>query len=147
MAIPGIHELEELCGAGLPDDYLRLLNSYPAALRQAARAEDDSFSEGTVAEVDLMAELSDLVEINHEVRLGPVLDPKGQEFRWPEQLLVIGETGDGDYYCVDTDGEHQGVLQFRHQSVEFESVADSLDEFVGMLLDRYVADGPSVKHK
>lgn len=142
-----ISELEELCGARLPHDYLRLLSNYPPALRTAVRAEDDSCLEGTVAEVELMSEPSDLVEINREVRLGPVLDPKGVEFRWPVQLLVIGETGDGDYYCVDTDGEHQGVLQFRHQSVEFENVADSLDEFVGMLLDSYVTGEESAKQK
>ena len=147
VTIPDFHELEELCGAGLPDDYLSLLNNYPPALRTAVRAEDDSGTEGTVAEVELMSELLDLVEINREVRLGPVLDPEGEEFRWPVQLLVIGETGDGDYYCVDTDGEHQGVLQFRHQSVEFESVADSLDEFVGMLLDSYVIGDDSPKQK
>ena len=147
MQLAQISELEELCGARLPHNYLRLLSNYPPALRTAVRAEDDSCSEGTVAEVELMSELSDLVEINREVRLGPVLDPKGVEFRWPVQLLVIGETGDGDYYCVDTDGEHQGVLQFRHQSVEFENVADSLDEFVGMLLDSYVTGEESAKQK
>ena len=147
MAIPGIQELEELCGVGLPQGYLRLLSNYPAALRTAIRAEDHSKSEGTVAEVELMAEMADILEINREVRLGPVLDPKGQEFRWPVQLLVIGETGDGDYYCVDTDGEHQGVLQFRHQSVEFELVADSLDEFVEILLDSYATGSDSAKQK
>ena len=147
MVLPRISDLEQMCGASLPMNYLHMLNSYPPALRKAFRADDDSCSEGTVAEVELMAELSDLVEINREVRLGPVLDPKGVEFRWPVQLLVIGETGDGDYYCVDTDGEHQGVLQFRHQSVEFENVADSLDEFVGMLLDSYVNGDESAKQK
>ncbi len=147
MALPWISELEQMCGASLPENYLRLLHSYPPALRTAVRAEDDARWEGTVAEVELLSEPSDLVEINREVRLGPVLDPKGAEFRWPVQLLVIGETGDGDYYCVDTDGEHQGVLQFRHQSVEFENVADSLDEFVGMLLDSYVNGDESVEQK
>ena len=53
--------------------------------------------------------------------------------------MVIGETGDGDYYCIDTDGEHEGVLQFRHYSVEFEVIADSLNDFVEMLMDAFVA--------
>ena len=147
MTVSGIQELEELCAARLPEGYLTLLSSYPPALRKMVRADDESRDSGTVAEVELLAELPDLIEINREVRFCTVLDPEGREFRWPDQLLVIGETGDGDYYCVDTDGEHQGVLQFRHQSVEFENVADSLDEFVGMLLDSYVNGDESVEQK
>lgn len=72
------------------------------------------------------------------MRLAPILDPEGREFRWPDQLLVIGETGDGDYYCVDSDGEHEGVLQFRHFAVEFETIADSLEDFVELLIECFV---------
>ena len=42
---------------------------------------------------------------------------------------MIGETGEGDYYCIDVDGEHTGVLQFRHQEVDFEILTDSIGEF------------------
>ena len=131
-------ELSRICNAALPADYVALLDSYPGILRSATRADDKGDSEGTVAEVELLASLDDVIEINREVRIGPILDPEGQEFRWPGQLLVIGETGDGDYYCVDTDGEHAGVLQFRHHAVEFEIIADSLDEFVEMLVESFV---------
>lgn len=131
-------ELERICDASLPADYVALLDSYPGILRTATRADNRSDSEGTVADVELLASPDDIVEINREVRLGTILDPEGQEFRWPDQLLVIGETGDGDYYCVDTDGEHEGVLQFRHHAVEFEIIADSLAEFVEMLVESFV---------
>ena len=57
--------------------------------------------------------------------------------------MVIGETGDGDYYCVDLDGEHAGVLQFRHHAVEFETLADSLEEFVDMLTESFVTGDAS----
>jgi hypothetical protein len=130
--------LEQICDASLPVDYLALLDSYPEILRSVARADDGSDSEGIVSEVELLAGIDDIVEINREVRLEPVLDPQGLEFRWPDQLLVIGETGDGDYYCVDTDCEHEGVLQFRHHAVEFELIADSLAEFVEMLVESFV---------
>ena len=52
----------------------------------------------------------------------------------PETYLVIGETGDGDYYCLDTSGEQPGVLQFLNQPAEFECVTESLEEFVEMLV-------------
>ena len=131
-------ELEQLCDAPLPIDYLELLKSYPSTLASARRADDGSDSEGCVADVEFLARSEEILEINQEVRHGSILDPEGQEFRWPDQLLVIGETGDGDYYCVDTDGEHDGVLQFLHYAVEFESIADSLNDFVEMLLEAYV---------
>lgn len=138
MNSPSLQELERLCEASLPADYRALLDSYPEVLRLAARADDGGESDGMVADVELLANLQDIVEINREVRLGTILDPEGQEFRWPDQFLVIGETGDGDYYCVDADCEHEGVLQFRHHPVEFEIIADSLDEFVEMLVESFV---------
>jgi hypothetical protein len=130
-------ELEQLCEATLPVEYIGLLNAYPSNLLSAIRAEDGSDSEGTVSDVELLADPIQVVAINREVRQGTVHDPDGNEFRWPDQLLVIGETGDGDYYCMDCDGEHSGVLQFRHHSVEFEFIADSLQEFVELLLESF----------
>ncbi len=137
------HELEQLCEAPPPADYLALLKCYPAELRQSFRADDGQDFEGTVADVELLAESAEILKINQEVRMGTILDPEGREFRWPDQLLVIGETGDGDYYCVDTDGEHPGVLQFRHHAVEFEYIAESLSDFVDMLIESFVNRGDS----
>jgi hypothetical protein len=132
--------LEKLCEATLPADYVALLNAYPPHLLSAERAEDGHDSEGTVSEVELLADPMQVVAINQEVRMGTVHDPDGNEFRWPDQLLVIGETGDGDYYCVDCDGEHPGVLQFRHHPVEFEFITDSLQEFVELLLESFAGN-------
>lgn len=133
-----LKQLEQLCESSLPVEYISLLDQYPQALQFACRADDGSDTEDFVSSVELLASDEHILEINREVRLGTILDPEGLEFRWPDQLLVIGETGSGDYYCVDTDGEHSGVLQFRHYSVEFEVIADSLDEFVEMLMDAFV---------
>lgn len=133
-----VQDLEHLCDAQLPAEYIQLMKSYPSILAAACRADSGNDSEGFVSEVELFSSLEDVLEINREVRAVSILDPEGQEFRWPDQLLVIGETGDGDYYCVDLDGEHTGVLQFRHHAVEFEVIADSLEEFVDMLTESFV---------
>jgi hypothetical protein len=133
-----LQQLEEMCDAAIPRFYLAVLDAYPASLRDIRRADDGSLDEGQVSDVELLMSEADVVEINREVRAVTILDPEGQEFRWPDQLLVIGETGDGDYYCIDIDGEHEGVLQFRHYAVEFEVIADSLKEFVEMLEDAFV---------
>ena len=143
MKPEAIQDLEALCEASVPTDYIRLLDSYPQLLHAAFRADSGDDSEGVVSEVELFSSPTDVLEINREVRAITILDPEGQEFRWPDQLLVIGETGDGDYYCVDLDGEHAGVLQFRHHAVEFEIIADSLEEFVEMLIESFVTGSES----
>ena len=138
-----VQDLEHLCDARLPVEYIHLLKSYPSILATACRADSGDYSEGFVSEVELFSSPTDVLEINREVRAVSILDPEGQEFRWPDQLLVIGETGEGDYYCVDLDGEHAGVLQFRHHAVEFEVIADSLEEFVEMLIESFVTGSES----
>lgn len=138
-----VSHLEELCGAPLPAEYLRLIESYPSPLRKAARADSGDDSEGFVHDFELFSSMKTVLEINHEVRAAAILDPDGQEFLWPDQLLVIGETGDGDYYCVDLDREHEGILQFRHHAVEFETVAESLEEYIDLLIESFVTGSDS----
>ena len=138
MNSDAISQLEKLCEAPVPTACRAVLTNYPEALRGAVRADDGSDSEGLVSEAELLADAVEVLRINHEVRLEAVFDPEGREFRWPIPFLVIGETGDGDYYCVDATGEHEGVLQFRHHAVEFEPVADSMEEFIELLVECFV---------
>ena len=128
---------QELLGRPLPDPYLELLNDFPGVLRHARRAIDDSDSEGVVAEVEFIADSDSLLEINLEARCESVMDPEGLEFFWPGQLLIIGESGAGDYYCIDLNDDDGVVLQFDHQSVEFDEIADSLNEFVEILEEQF----------
>lgn len=138
---PALHrELELICDASLPEAYLSLMSSYPESLRRCERAGQGDISAGYVSQVELLSDIADVIEINREVRYETIPDPDGNEFRWPDQLLVIGETGEGDYYCIDVDGEHAGVLQFRHQEVNFEILTDSLDEFVKLLDEAFHRD-------
>jgi hypothetical protein len=132
-----IDQITELVGNAPPQDYLRLLHDYPEVLQSVNRAIDDSDSEGTVADVELLRRPSCILEINREARVDSVLEPDGTEFYWPDQLMIIGETGAGDYYCIDVDQQVVGVMQFDHHSVGFEVIADSLNEFVDMLEETF----------
>ena len=133
-----LSQLETLCQAPLPSACRAVFANYPEILRRAMRADDGSDTEGFVSEAELLADPATVLRINREVRLHSILDPEGREFRWPGTFLVIGETGDGDYYCVDASGEHEGVLQFRHHSVEFDTVAESMEEFHELLVECFV---------
>ena len=131
-------QLETLCQVPLPSECRAIYTDYPELLRKAVRADDGSETEGFVSEAELLADPAEVLKINREVREHSILDPEGQEFLWPVPFLVIGETGDGDYYCVDASGEHQGVLQFRHHTVDFDVVAESMEEFHELLVECFV---------
>ncbi len=135
-----LEQITELVGNVPPEEYLRLLLDYPEMLKSINRAIDDSTSEGTVADVELICDPACILEINREARVDSVLKPDGSNFFWPDQFMIIGETGEGDYYCIDVDQEVAGVMQFDHHSVGFEVIADSLDEFVEMLVEDPFAD-------
>lgn len=132
-------QLAWLCGGGIPDNYVDLLANYPRELLGAARFSESEVSTDrrSVSDVELLSQLTDVVRINEETRSISILEPDGSEFFWPEQLLIIGETGTGDYYCIDVSGECPGVLQYRHLPLEFEVIADSLEEFVDMVLSAF----------
>ncbi|MEQ9409664.1 MAG: SMI1/KNR4 family protein [Fuerstiella sp.] len=138
-----LHQLTELLGAPPGEEYLQLIRNYPERLKSAQRAIDDSDEEGVVADAELLMDLESVLEINQEARSDSFPDPEGQEFVWPQQFMVIGETGSGDYYCMDVRGEVEGVMQYNHQAVEFELIADSLQEFVEILYETFCDEDTS----
>lgn len=134
-------QLARLCSAEIPSAYRSLLGAYPESLRKIPRSDDGTAAEGFVGDVELLADLSDVLAINREARACAVRDPAGNEFTWPDQLLVIGESGTGDYFCVDTAADTGEVLRYLHCPNEFEVVADSLAEFVEMLQEAFSVIG------
>ena len=134
--------MTELTGIQLPDWYLSFLDDYPSVLRTARRSIDDSEQQGFVCNAELLEDEADVLTLNLEVRAESVESPDGMIFFWPDQMLVIGETGFGDYYCIDAAEEVEGVIQFDHQAVQFEVIADSLEEFVEILVDTFVSGIP-----
>ncbi len=132
--------LDTILPASVPDDYLKLLSHYPPTLLNARRAIDDSNDEGMVSQVELQIDLEAVLELNLEAREDSVPDPDGAERLWPDQFLIVGETGGGDYYCIDVLHEVPGVMQYDHQAVEYQQVAESLAEFVEILEDTFCED-------
>jgi len=134
-----LHELQTLTGFDIRSDYAQLVSSFPSQLMNIQRAGDGSEDEGQVNTVELMSDLIDVLDINQEVRFGPVPHPDGHDFYWPDQVLAIGENGEGDYYAIDLASEYLGVLFYDHQLVEFEEITESLDEYVELLQESFAA--------
>jgi hypothetical protein len=134
-----LNEIRELTGFEIREDYVRLIGEFPGQLLNIPRADDGSGDEGQVDTVELMSDLADVLDINQEVRSGSVEHPDGHQFYWPDQVLVIGENAEGDYYAIDLADEYPGVLFFDHQLVEFEEITDSLNEYVELLQESFPA--------
>lgn len=137
--LPAIRsELEFLCNGPIPDRWVQLISNYPDELRFALRSDDGSEDEGHVSDAELLADPADLLAINREVRSSNILDPANRPFSWPVRCLVIGETGDGDYYCLNADDPACGVIQFMHLPVRFKRLTTDLEGFLEMLFSAYV---------
>lgn len=137
--LPAIRrELEEICGTPLPSQWLQFLAEYPTELRLALRSDDGSEEEGCVGDAELLADPTELLAINREVRSTSIPDGDDQEFRWPRRYVVIGESGDGDYYCIDADDPKCGVHQFHHLPARFKRLTDGFAQFLEMLIEAYL---------
>ena len=133
-----LDQLAAMCGRSLPADYIDLLANYPQELTTAVRAIDESDSLGTVADAELLQSLECVIALNLEVRGQPLVTPDGTEQLWPDQFAVIGENGSGNYFCIDVNRDIEGIIEYDHQSVEFSECAESLQDFVDMLLETFV---------
>ena len=119
----------------------------------ALRSDDGSEDEGCVGDAELLADPADVLAINREVRGTSIPDGVNQEFRWPVRYVVIGESGDGDYYCINADDPHCGVHQFQHLPVRFKQLTDGFVEFLDIRdaeeaiynLDRTVFGGREIQ--
>lgn len=135
-----LQQLVRLLGRRPQQEYLDTLLDYPEPLRAARRAVDETDSEGVVSEVEFVLNPACVLDLNLEARRGSLVDPEGVEYAWPDSLLIIGETGSGDYYCIDVEAATTEVIQYNHQAVEWDVIADSLDEFVEILVDTFCAE-------
>ena len=95
MNTDDVKNLETQLGLALPDEWVRLMQDYPVALQNLIRHDGIG-----VREFELCNEPQLLAEFNEEVRDGLIYDSEGIAYDWPEEFLVIGDNGHGDYYCI-----------------------------------------------
>lgn len=119
-------------GLTLPAKWAGYMLSYPAALQGLVRPNGIG-----VREYEFCHEPQLLKELNEDVRFGPVIDSENILYDWPEEFLVIGDNGVGDYFCIDTNDAECNVLYFDHQLGEFFELGETLDTFVECLVEQY----------
>lgn len=111
--------IERRLGVKLPPFYAAFVTSYPVLPREAA----------DIAEYDVFDDPHRVIAANVLV-CGSL-----PGLSWPERLLVIGESGCGDYYAIQLDGGSEAVHCWNHEIGDFEESADSLAKFLEGLID------------
>lgn len=116
-------------GYQLPQTYCELIENYPEAMKKLGV--DDY---GGPADFELLSCPQDVVELNkRERQRWSSSDYAETEF--PESYLLVGHDGCGDLYAIDLDdSEPCDVLQFEHDKPSWGKVAESLKQFVSVLL-------------
>jgi hypothetical protein len=107
--------LQQLCGCPLPDQWLHLISNYPPGLLTASRGPDDQTEDGTVCRSNCsqMTPLSSRSTSKSALKRG--WTPAGAASTGHPHTCVIGETGDGDYFCIDALPQPALLLQYRTQ--------------------------------
>ena len=72
-----------------------------------------------------------LVDLNRQMRSFKArwLATDAEDSDWPDDLLIIGGSGCGDYYCISSSGVFQGIQIYEHEIGAFEYFADDFDTY------------------
>jgi hypothetical protein len=118
MTAADIAEIEGALGFRLPNCYRAVVLNYPKALADTEAPDFGLFD--TPAAV---------IDANLEVRKNGYF---GQP--WPDEYVIIGENGCGDYYVIIKNAAEFTVGFADHEAMECNQFASSLDDFVAKLL-------------
>lgn len=100
----------------------------------ANRLASEGFSASDAADIathELISDETRLTLLNESVRGFSThwLAEWNEPGSWPEDHIVIGENGAGNYYCISLSGSYAGVLEYDHECKEFVPWADSLEGY------------------
>ncbi|GAA5511156.1 SMI1/KNR4 family protein [Novipirellula caenicola] len=118
MAPNDIATIESALGFFLPKSYVDVVTNYPAELANTEAPDFGLFDDPTL-----------IIDANRTVRTdGYCGEP------WPDQYVIIGENGCGDYYVVTKNATQFSVGFADHEAMECNPFASNLDEFVAKLI-------------
>jgi hypothetical protein len=118
----------------LPEIYRKYLTSLSSRL-QLEGFNDSDFAD--ISKNELIFDPDRINILNQEIRSFKAYWNTGWQEPgfWPDDYLIIGESGSGNYYCISKSGEFHDVLCFEHELAEFNHYADSLDSFYNLVIE------------
>jgi len=118
MTFEDIATIEFALGFTLPKPYVDVVTNYPHALADTEAPDFGLFDDPTL-----------VIDANRIVR-----DDGYFGEQWPDQYVIIGENGCGDYYVVTKTANQFSVGFADHEAMECNPFASDLEDFVAKLI-------------
>ena len=112
MTHDDVDQIECRLAIRIPDDYRTCVTNYPDDLSEDAR------------KYDLWDNPKAVIANTEGLRIRFLTSGK-----WPHTFLVIGSSGCGDYYYLDTEQDRPPVGCWNHETERFAEVASSINDW------------------
>lgn len=111
MTETDVDRIESSLAVTLPDEYRRLLMEFPSDLS------------ADWARHEIFCSADWIIKQTQSTRLGAI------KRRWPTHMIVIGDSGCGDFYCLDLSDRPASVVCWDHEKRRFEFMASSIEQW------------------
>jgi len=128
MTADDLARIQEELDVELPKTYREFVRKYPKTLLEAKR--HMTKGDESPAELELLNDADALIACNSGVQASQGLHD------FPAEYFVIGQSGCGDYYAIDTDDDDSPVYFWNHEIGDFdeEEEHESLAAFAAELI-------------
>ena len=120
----------------LTSEHKRFIESLDSRLAAEALNADDA---AEICEHEFLRDHERIIALNNELRqlnarwTSDDLEPRP----WPDDYLVIGDSGCGDYYCVSRTRAFPGIVAYEHEMAAFTPFAASFDEYYELMMQDF----------
>ena len=91
---------------------------------------------------ELIFDRSYLAELNGQIRASKArwMKDDQEDTTWPDDFLIVGGSGCGDYYFISSSRAFTGVRIYEHEVGETSEIASNLDGYYDHILEDIRAD-------
>ena len=118
----------ELSGRLTPE-YSSYLETLENRVRREPKLSQDDIED--LGHNELIFDREFLIDLNRQIRSHQArwLATDVEDSSWPDDLLIIGGFGCGDYYCISSSGAFTGIQLYEHEVGRFVHVANDFDSY------------------
>ena len=120
----------------LTSEHKCFIESLDSRLAYEALNADDA---AEICEHEFLRDPERIIALNNEMRQLKArwttddLEPRP----WPDDYLIIGDSGCGDYYCVSRTRAFPGIVAYEHEMAAFTPFAASFDEYYELMMQDF----------
>src|SRR5437016_6227956 len=111
MTQSDVARIEAELGINLPVHYREFILGYPQSLREAKFA----YNQEPASASFLFDDPQLVIDLNRGMREPGLLVLDSETAPWPDEYLIIGGDGGGNYWCIKLGVRSKGVWFFEHE--------------------------------